>query len=598
VFIGAFLLAFWRVFVGVAPPGTGRGGVFTDQKAVIMGPEESLELAHSSVRRGDFETGLLGLVRDQRRSWSGLGSEPLRLKAAYIVAEVLDHFGEYTEVKDLLTVEGPSQVEALGKLNAPPLDERDITLFKRRIWVALAWATVQYRSEHYKEASDILGVCEAAVNIMDPEKSGMFGTRARVAYSRGQVARQLRQHSVARQSYEAAIIFANRRFVAKTKYAELPDHPFESLTQRQRDAFERDRLLAQWTIGKCLALGLGWIAFITGHLSTAATLMSAGYALLRGTKDGVHRAYVTLLLGAVERAKAGADENRLQSSKEILEDAAKGLATHPTYKFRAAYELALAYYVPHSTRHLAEDSIRELREGLGSGIRSARWNSSTLVIESRIARLNGNHRSARTLAQRAVDTLKGAEHTETQSEAYIALGEALLAEAADHRAKKETTNAERALSGAIDAFKSARDGAGQNPKISAVAHLHLADAYRLQGDLAEAYAAYAAWSDRLGGEVEHGFVRSLAQRLANDLAVTEVFILSDGAVNLSTRKADHVARLVAFLLRRAAKKGWTADETAKNFGVTVSTLNKLKQELRVRKLDVPIRPQGRPRTAK
>lgn len=570
-------------------------------KAKRLTPIEALTVVHDRIRSGDFRKDVLTLVEQNGRAWRTLSEEPQRLKAVHVSAEVFDYFGKYDAAEKVLYPEATASLEALSKISVTSAGPSDDTLNKRRIWIALAWATTQYRNEHYEDAMETLEACRAAVNAMtaaDRDGHLLLGTQARLSYARGQVSRQLHDHAGARRSFGEAIVFANRRFTAKTPEAELPGHRLEAASQAARDAFDRDRLLAQWTMGKCFALGLGWIAYTTGMLSEAKMLMSAGYTLLRGTHDEIHRAYATLLLGAVERAKAGDDEIRLKTAIKILENARKGLSKHPTYRHRASFELALAYYRHGATRPKAVIEIRKVQRGLGTGVRSARWKTAALVVESRVARLNSDHRNARRLAEQAVDVIRGTDHLETQSEAYIALGEAFLAKSAVRRERGEVAAAGLVLSDAIQAFGAARDRAGQNPKVLAVAHLHLADAHRLQDNLFEAFAAYGVWSGQLEAEVEHGFVRTLADRVGKDLRIDEVFFVDDRAIKASTPKSHHVDQLEAFILRRGAKKGWSPVATAENFELSLSSLNKRKQVLHSKGLNVPLNPQGRPRNKK
>jgi tetratricopeptide (TPR) repeat protein len=318
--------------------------------------------------------------------------------------------------------------------------------------------------------------------------------------------------------------------------------------------------------------------------------MSAGCSLLRGTEDSVHRAYATLLLGAVARAKAGNDPDLLKRSLHFLEDGAKGLADHPTYKFRASYELALAYYKQESTREKARAELRRLK----SGLRSARWHSASLVLESRLERLSGSFAGARKLAEQAVDVIKITDYSESHAEALIALGEAHRARAIA-RLEQARSSADLSFEDAIKFFVMARERAGNNPKILAVSNLQIASVYIHQHLLGEAHAAFAPWLSTFKNVVEHGFVHALAKDVGERLQIKERFLRHDNDLSLDTPKQRHIEELEAFLLRRAAKLGWSPEQTAVNFGIGVSALNKLKRQLNERGRDVPLSRRGRPR---
>jgi tetratricopeptide (TPR) repeat protein len=321
-------------------------------------PHDALEQVHDQIRRGDFDRRVVRTVRTCNPLWQALPDERLRLKGASVSFEVAEYFGHYDEATRYLEQEGPRAVECLRDLvDGARISEEEIRiLHKRRIWVAMAYAGGLYRHEDYTKALEVLKGCTDAVRVLDPAGEDLFGTRARLAYSVGQVYRQLHRHEDARRRFEDAVFFANRRFTVKTAYADLPGCAARSVDGR-RD-FVQDRMLAHWTIGKSMALGLGWIAYTTGALSSANMLISAGYALLRPTRDGVHRAYATLLLGAVRRARAGDDVEQLQRAITLMEDAAEGLARHPTYTLHASYELALAYCRLESRRSRAREEVR------------------------------------------------------------------------------------------------------------------------------------------------------------------------------------------------------------------------------------------------
>ena len=103
-----------------------------------------LETLHRELRRGDFGEDLIERVERHARKWRALPAAS-SLKALYVCAEVYDYFGHYSDAEKLLRAAGPEQLRNLGTL-VPPVD---LSVWKWRIWVVMAYATSLYRAEQY-----------------------------------------------------------------------------------------------------------------------------------------------------------------------------------------------------------------------------------------------------------------------------------------------------------------------------------------------------------------------------------------------------------------------------------------------------------------
>jgi hypothetical protein len=503
--------------------------------------------AHVKLRRGEFDQQLHDLICANRDTWNSLDDEQERLKANYVVAEVFDYFGDYAHAFECLQKTGPEQLEKLKNRNGNAGRDRD--LFKRRVWLAIAYAMSLYRSDKFESCIDVLDTCRLAIDDIDAGRKALFGTRARLAHTGARAARQLHRHEEARRGFYEAMVFARKRFVAKTPWAEqsnLESPPFGNTAER-RDQFEQHRLLCHWTIGRCLAPGLGYVDYTTGRLSSADTLLSAGYGLLRGTGDVIQRAYAVLLMGAVGRARAGDDLAELEDAIALLQDAANVLKLHPTLTLRASYELALAYYKSPKWRARASDEIRTLKSRAKD---NPRWMSSALVVESRVERLNGRAEQARNCAEQAVDRAKAAAdtHSEILAEALIALGEACASEADQFDKRKQAEDARESRRAAVQHLADALEQRGSNPKIAAVCNLHLAMCHVAQGALLEAHRRREAAAPHLHN-VEHGFVIGLAESVDKLLARSGLYVLDVRRESLN--KDDQIAKLEAFLITQA-----------------------------------------------
>ena len=309
-------------------------------------PMSELERLHDKLRRAEFDNELLEEVVKH-------DSECRRLEAsdalAYVqgrsvVAETFDYFGRYGEAAESLSACNGQELNDFVRKgedvpgSTPPL-------LKRRIWLHMSLAQVDYRNEHYDDAVRKLDTCEQAVELLHRSSKQLCGTKSRIAYVRGQVLRQRGEYREARQSFAESITWARRRFVVETPFADLsePSNSARTFTTDQQVAFDQARLLASCGIGRGQAMGLGWIEGTLGNLAASEMLLNAGYSLLRCTGDWIHRAYCILLLGVVLRARARDNEGLLlHEAKDLMLDAKRGLCDHP-YRLRAAYELSQVY---------------------------------------------------------------------------------------------------------------------------------------------------------------------------------------------------------------------------------------------------------------
>jgi hypothetical protein len=552
------------------------------------GALDVLAQVHRRLRRGDFGKDLIEIVEANAQTWRGATNEADRLRAEYVVAEVRGYYGAYAEAAAQLQVEGPRQREALCLLT-PDGDEE---LAKRRLWVVLAYAASSFLMDDDATAREALDACAAALDALDPKKTRLFGTRARLALTRGRLLRQRHDYDRAREQFELATVFAHQRFRKHTKFAELSSlDAAPRLSKEDRETFEEYSLPAQLTTGVSLATGLGWIAYATGALSAARMFLSTAYTLLRHTGDGLHRAYTELLLGAVERARAGDDPQGLEGAIALMQDASKGLLEHPALALRVRAELALAYYRLPQYREQAHAELEALRSAIPSTTRRAFWECFILLIEARLEHRGANHEKARELARQAIRQAEAAtklnQHgPDDQAEAHIVFAEASLAMAKDASIRKEG-NREEGLASLRKAVSLGR----RNPKIVAVCQLHLAHAYHLRGAPLEARKAYVK-----APTVEHGYVQTLAASVEAEL---KDYYYVDGSKesNESLKQVDHSDRLEAFLFRRAEDRvGPDPEAIAKEVGLSVRGYKRHRKRLQTKGFIVPAaRGGGRPR---
>src|SRR6266849_3627409 len=309
-------------------------------------------------------------------------------------------------------------------------------------------------------------------------------TQSRIWYSVGLVHRQNYKYEIAKEAFIKSIEFAWSELQSKDAY-DTPQKARE--TRNQPAKYLRARALTDFCVAKSLALGLGWIFFTESALEIARSFVIAAKILLAGTKDRIITGYVNVIYAGIQRSEHADDEQALGEAIKELQNSYNLFSKndehemHAAYKMRAALELALAHLqgfqcggLPDlNALNVAEDFAKEGESLAGS---DERWMCNNLVLQSRIHRLRGRADLALDAARVALE--KGNKEVFLRIDAWIAQGEARAASSPpDHR-------------GAIDDFSKALDQGRQNPKVSAVCHLHLAKMYLALGDVRSAVAHF------------------------------------------------------------------------------------------------------------
>lgn len=509
-------------------------------------PDDVLERSHAAIRQGCFTPDLIDVVRIHGPQWRQWAQGARRLQSAVVSAEILDYYGRYREAERVLSDYGynfPSLLASLKRGAAQPQT-------KRKLWVGLAYAQTLYRAEHYSDTRSVLADCADVLDAVDPYQTQFFGTRARLATLVGQVLRQVGDYNEALRQFTASIIFANRRFWQKTPFAELTS-PDTRIVAKFSDidaaTFETNRRLAHWTIGKNLALGIGWIHYATGRLTDASMCLGTGTALLRPLHDSIHRAYCKLLMSAVTRAQCAHEPEQVKKVLGSIQDAALGLSKHHVYRMRAHYELAVAYLYTGDLQLAARaiDSLKGfLSQASGTAYRSARWTCNALVLESRLERLRSNTDGAERVARQAMRLARQKDQRSCEIAALIACAEAL----------KEGGRPSD-LDQAVGCLEEARASAVSNPKTGAVCTLHLCEAHVARGHVDRARSELNRWYTEYRPVVEHGFVRHLAEQVQGRWPTDGNFVLSGTNLRLNQlRLAQTLIQTVETPGRRAAEK--------------------------------------------
>jgi tetratricopeptide (TPR) repeat protein len=521
-------------------------------------PLATLGRCHDALREGSFNRHLLTTVRQHRDAWLTAKEVDL-LQGAVVTAEVFDYYGKYRQAETALAQYGYPLSELKRRVRRITSSRTPGPTFKRELWVVLAHAQGMYRDEEYKEVRDVLGLCSEALMALDPEQKTFLGTRGRLAYLEGQVHRQLGEYDAGLRRFGESIEFSWRRLRQKTPFSEFvaPDRLAHDATPENErlQQFDHAQRLATWTIARCLAIGIGWIYYVTGGLSDASRCLAVGLTMLRSTTDSVHRAYCELLMGAVARARAD-DPKMLQNALATMLSAADGLKDHPLFRLRAGYEIAVAH-VHAGELAKAALAISAMENSLGSrgpgtGGRSLRWTSQVAILKSRLLRSKRDFGGALAAAQQAHDAAADTQQSTLVTEALIVMAEAEIEEGSSD-----------ALDRALLHLSEARLLSRENPKTGAVSALHIARAQAKRGRLEEARDEYRRWEFEFRHRVEHGFVR----RLAGDVR-TSLWTSDDELVLVGENFKTNSERLREHLLRKVLKmQGLTRQEQADRLGL-------------------------------
>lgn len=531
--------------------------------------ERSLAWCHARLRRGDFNPPLYEAVRQQDEAWLGIQDEQEWLQGRAVVAETYDYFGDYKGAQAALKTSDPRILNAISP------GDNQVSLEKRRIWTTIACAHAAYRLEQYDRTLTYLNGCRARLDDLERSGSRHFGTRARLSYSFGHLARQRQQYDEALRHFTDACHFASERLRSKTGFLELtgpvslrPAH----LTPEQKAQRESERLLATWVIGKCLAFGVGWIHYTTGRLRAARLALSAGYSMLRCTEDWMHRAYAQLLLAATERAGGTAAAPMKQVLLDRIAEAEAGLATHPALSGRAAFERAIALVQlgdPKRALSVVQSAKKRFETEQKTVPKATRWICLLLVIESRSHRSLGKISDALASAAEALKKAEASDDLTSRIDALIALAEVYLPAAGNHVKRNLVAGAVTNLRTALSLLLS-----NPNPKMEAACWLHLARAHHRLQQKPEAAEALARWTRDYSTRVEHGFLKDLAAAVSQELAAPRNGFEVQGHDSLNIEAQTLALR--KFLVEAAFTRHGDDDARAKALGLSVRQMQRLR----------------------
>lgn len=189
------------------------------------------------------------------------------LRYRCLAAEVFDHAGQYALARRVIRPIGLKSQVALAETKHIPQTDR--SLWKQRAWAALQLGFADYyrRQEDTKTAlKDALSLFQLAENTFQQVQSDAYpclGSQSRIKYMIGLVHRQRHEYLEAKKYFAEAIDLASRRL----------------------ERSEKSRPFYEFAIARSLALGLGWVHYTEGSLSTARPLIISARGLLANKNE-------------------------------------------------------------------------------------------------------------------------------------------------------------------------------------------------------------------------------------------------------------------------------------------------------------------------
>lgn len=450
-----------------------------------------------------------------------------RLWAQCLQAEILDYYARYADALGALGDDGRNLARALRRSEL--FKEKNKRLLRQQLWTVCFYSHCYYRDGRYQKAEELLRLVRRELDSRLPigKDEPSFGLRARVAYSLGQVYRQMGNVALARREFLSSVEFTRKRLEAKLEKYEEPD--FESVRIREQK-------FANYVTAKIFSFGLTWAANNEGSLQRARGSAGAGFTLFLSTRDEVHTAYAKVMYAQILRSLApparatGSVNADLQEALTLLaplcDPDRSPLRRVPRFLMRARYEYARALLLADRVgdaesvaRDLHEKSTPQSRHFINSGVLLLRTLAEANRLSDAVA-VSDN------LAATADEHLEGA----------------ILAEVKISRAELLMRLPEVDFNEVDQCLTEAEGLARENPVSRAVCALHRARWRALQGHLDKAAHELRKW-EQMGKAIENGLLRHLAKEVSAEIEGLES-VLRITPEDLERGKLDGVTDMV------------------------------------------------------
>jgi tetratricopeptide (TPR) repeat protein len=537
----------------------------------------SFKQLYSLVRAGSYDPAYELITRERLDLLVESASDELEgYRRRCLLADVWDYVGQYDKAKEVIGNSGSIAKQELesflysakAKLNID-LSDSEVLRYKRLGWVSIHHGMTYYRADGLATAKSCFARSLDVFKEIDQYRS-CTGSLARATYCLGLVARNDHDYD------------AGRRFMAES---------VELAWERMQDP-EAPKEALQFHIGKCLGLGMSWIAYTRASLADASALIVAARLLLADKEVKFIAAYLEIVHACSLMSAHGDSKEKVEQAMETLRRSFGALGGrtailggcdkgHPSYAVRAAVELASGHVrLARLNRGDSQEAAKELenarelvdlvKRALGGSAnhaptrqlagRERRSLCAALILECRILREAGDKNMLPVL-EHAIDTQRIAGDMDfAQIDSRINLGEAYFFN--------------RQFETAREQFQKARDNerAQTNPKILAVCDLKIATCLLALGRSDRATDLFRQWllSGRRGSE--NSYIRRLGADLEGALqnALPEFFISSSEKPNKDVHIASVRRWMAISALRRASGD---PVEAAKALGITTKTLS-------------------------
>jgi tetratricopeptide (TPR) repeat protein len=552
-------------------------------------PEEALKKLGSlrlKVRTGCFDDNTLrsarklGALLNKRNTPFGFPKDGLRARC--LVCEIYDYYCRYKPAEKIVS----KQAELFRGAWQEGKMEADVDLAEHQIQTVIHYADARYRLNlnDWGEVEQILKECEK--RTLEIEKVAASGSgahdramaisdiKARIAFSRGRVARQNGRYEDAEKHFRGCIehLFGYVG-AAAARY------------QNQRTRLEQELAYSNNTMAVVLSLGLSWMFVQKGQLLSARLLVTTARILFEGTTDALRKAFCQMLIGTIERSEAGRDPDKLDVAIANLQKASNSFSKldHDRYGAIASFYLATSHF----QRSQYEEAEKFARAAALARPGDLRWEVNSRIVLSRIYREKGAWAEAINFATTACNMADGGPHHDCKVDAMVALGEAQF-KAGEHAKALHTFTTALSLSRQM-----------ANPKWVGACHLHVAESHIAAQRTAQAEKHLKEWHN-LAPQIQNGFLQAMAddlERKIDEMSKKDFFISRDASPDeLDPRKQKK--RLDDWIRQQVMDRtDANSTKTAELLGVSRQTMynnRKPKQSSKFTSQEANLEQRGKP----
>ncbi|MBS1986101.1 MAG: hypothetical protein JST16_18215 [Bdellovibrionales bacterium] len=459
-----------------------------------------------------------------------------RLWALCLKSEILDYNAKYDDALKTVKEDGGAIEHQMR--DAAAVDRKEGRLTRQKLWVLCFYAHCFYRTSTtagYKRAMDLLALARKVLDSHFPE-SGLepcFGLRARIAYSLGQVNRQMGLVTAARKEFVTSVECTRKRLEAKLKKYSGPMNEKTRL---------REQRFANFVTAKTFSFGLTWAANNEGALQRARGSAAAGLTMFLSTNDEVHKAYAKVMYAQILRSLSPPADSRLgvspdlQEALQLLESVVKdpktALRIVPQFFMRARYEYARALFL---AGQLTEAEA-ETAEIYGADAAKDRHRVTAGALLIRILCSQGRTQNAVEVSDELYELInaggKGSVDDVGRPNSNSTLDNPSKIEILLTRAETLMRLQAPPFSQIDSCLQQARELSKENPVSLAVCALQRSRFYALQEQTEYAKRSLQEW-EHLGKLIESGLLRQLALDIRAEIEALE----SDLTLRLSDLEA-------------------------------------------------------------